>query len=148
MKYDVIVDVVGFRGTLEAVYEGENVRDVIESVCYTIEQLRGNDCAMVVTPQKGNEGARLACLEEFDKTLTQEEVDAPTFLEWSDATLARGVRTLAAVLHDSVGFHGITGMAAGLALEKVARDNRVPVYNITIGESTRITVQAPVPEGH
>jgi len=82
-------------------------------------------------------------MDDFDTTLTPEERAAPTFLEWSDATLARGVRALAAKLHDSVGFHGITGMAAGLALEKIARDNNAEEYRITIDGGTRITVRLP-----
>jgi len=82
-------------------------------------------------------------VDDFDTTLTAEERAAPTFLEWSDATLARGVRTLAAELHDSVGFHGITGMAAALALEKVARDSNAETYRITIDGGTRITVRLP-----
>ena len=82
-------------------------------------------------------------MDDFDKTLTGQERAAPTYLEWSDATLARGVRALAAKLHDSVGFHGITGMAAGLALEKIARDNNAAEYCITIDGETRITVRLP-----
>ena len=86
-------------------------------------------------------------MNDFDTTLTPEERAAPTFLEWSDATLARGVRALAAKLHDSVGFHGITGMAAGLALEKIARDSNASEYRITIDGGTRITVRLPNDSG-
>ena len=82
-------------------------------------------------------------MDDFDKTLTPEERAVPTFTEWSDATLARGVRALAAKLHDSVGFHGITGMAAALALEKIARDSNAEKYRITIDGGTRITVRLP-----
>ena len=82
-------------------------------------------------------------MDDFDTTLTPEERAAPTFTEWSDATLARGVRALAAKLHDSVGFHGITSMAAALALEKVARDSNAEKYDITIDGGTRITVRLP-----
>lgn len=79
----------------------------------------------------------------FDETLTPEERDAPTFTEWSDSTLARGVRCLASKLHDSVGFQGITGMAAALALEKIAQDNNAETYRITIDGGTIITVSLP-----
>jgi hypothetical protein len=79
-------------------------------------------------------------IEEFDKTLKKEELEAPTFLEWSDETLAIGVRSLAAKLHDSVGFDGITGMAAALALEKIAKDANAEKYNIEIDKKTRIEV--------
>ena len=82
-------------------------------------------------------------MDDFDKTLTPEERAAPTFTEWSDATLARGVRVLAAKLHDSLGFHGITGMAAALALEKAARDSNAAKYDITIDGGTCISVRLP-----
>ncbi len=82
-------------------------------------------------------------MDDFDATLTPEERAAPAFLEWSDATLARSVRALAAKLHDSVGFHGITGMAAALALEKIARDNNSQTFRIQINKGTRITVRLP-----
>lgn len=82
-------------------------------------------------------------MDDFDTTLTPEERSAPTFTEWSDATLARGVRALAARLHDSVGFHGITGLAAALALEKVSRDSNAVSFRITINNRTRITVRLP-----
>jgi len=78
---------------------------------------------------------------DFDETLTDKERASPTFLEWDDATLARGVRVLATQLHDDVGFQGITGVAAGLALEKIARDNDTEEYVITIDGGTRITVR-------
>ena len=79
--------------------------------------------------------------DAFDKTLTDEERAAPTFTEWCDATLARGVRCFAAQLYDSVGFDGVTGMAAGLALEKIARDHNLQTYTITIDGETEITVK-------
>jgi len=81
-------------------------------------------------------------LDDMDATLTPEERAAPTFTEWSDDTLARGVRALAAKLHDSVGFNGIAGMAAALALVKIARDSNAGEYNITI-DGTKITVRLP-----
>jgi hypothetical protein len=79
--------------------------------------------------------------DAFDKTLTDEERAAPSFTEWCDTTLARGVRCLAAQLCDSVGFDGVTGMAAGLALEKIARDHNLQTYTITIDHKTEITVK-------
>lgn len=80
-------------------------------------------------------------MDDFDKTLTEAERAAPTFTEWSDATLARGVRAIATNLYDSVGFHGITGMAAALALEKIARESNSETYRITINGGTRISVR-------
>jgi len=83
-------------------------------------------------------------IDDFDKTLTPEELAAPTFLEWSDATIARGVRNLATKLHDGVGFNGIVGMAAALALEKIAIDCNTTQYSIPIDKGTKITVRRKV----
>ena len=82
-------------------------------------------------------------MDDFDKTLTQAERTAPTFTEFSDATLARGVRALAAKLHDSIGFNGITGMAAALALDKVVRDSNAATLKITLDGKTRVIVRLP-----
>ena len=76
---------------------------------------------------------------DFDITLTPEERAAPTFTEWSDATLARAVRALADRLRDSVGFEGLSGMAAALALEKIACDHNAKTFSITIDNGTRLT---------
>jgi len=78
---------------------------------------------------------------EFDKTLTNEEREAPTFIEWSDATIARGVRELAKKLHDGVGGQAIIGMAAAIALEKVAKDSNATDLKITIDGKTTVTVR-------
>jgi len=79
--------------------------------------------------------------DEFDKTLTPEERAAPTFTEWSDATLARGVRDLAARLRDDVGFNGVAGMAAAIVLEKVAKDSNATELDITLDNKTQIMVR-------
>ena len=86
-------------------------------------------------------------MNDFDSTLTTEECEAPTFLEWSDSTLARGVRALAGKLHDGVGSQGIIGMAAALALEKIARDSNAEEYIITIDGGTQIKVNLPNKSG-
>lgn len=39
----------------------------------------------------------------FDDTLTQDEKDAPSYLEWSDATIARLVRHVAETIKDGKG---------------------------------------------
>lgn len=79
-------------------------------------------------------------MKKFDKTLTKAEREAPTFLEWSDETLARGVREMAKELHDGVGFGGVSGQAAAITLEKVIRDAGMTEMDITIGK-TKITVR-------
>jgi len=79
-------------------------------------------------------------LTKFDRTLTKEEREALTFLEWSDETLARGVREMARELHDGVGFGGISGQAAAITLEKIIRDAGMTEMHITIGK-TKITVR-------
>jgi len=78
---------------------------------------------------------------DFDKTLTQDELNAPTFVEWSDATLARCVRHLAKKLHDDVGFYGITGAAAAIALEKVAKDANATKFEVTLDDKTKVLVR-------
>jgi len=72
-------------------------------------------------------------VNDFDATLTDAERAAPTFLEWSDATLARGVRALAVKLHDDNGDKGIAGVSAAVALHKVVRDCNAETLSITIG---------------
>ena len=79
-------------------------------------------------------------MKKFDKSLTKAERDAPTFLEWSDETLARGVREMAKELHNGVGFSAIAGQAAAIVLEKVALDAKMNEMDITIGK-TKITVR-------
>ena len=77
---------------------------------------------------------------DFDKTLTPAERAAPTFLEWSDETLARGVRSLAMDLKDCVGFSGTSAQAAAITLDKVLRDANMTEMDITLG-NTKITVR-------
>ena len=79
-------------------------------------------------------------MNEFDKSLTKAEREAPTFTEWSDETLARGVREMAKELHDGIGFSGITGQASAIALEKIVRDAGMTEMDITIG-NTKIMVR-------
>jgi hypothetical protein len=79
-------------------------------------------------------------VEDFDKTLTDAERAAPTFLEWSDETLARGVRSLAKDLNDPIGFSGTSAQAAAITLEKVLRDANMTEMDITLG-NTKITVR-------
>jgi hypothetical protein len=79
-------------------------------------------------------------VEDFDKTLTDAERAAPTFLEWSDETLARGVRTIAKDLYDPVGFSSTTAQAAAITLDKVLRDANMTEMDITL-DHTKITVR-------
>lgn len=79
-------------------------------------------------------------MNDFDATLTPAERAAPTFIEWSDATLARAVRALAAKLLDDNGHKGITGVSAALALDKVVRDCNAGTLSITIGDAVRIKI--------
>ena len=80
-------------------------------------------------------------MDNFDTTLTEDERQAATFLEWSDATLARCVRAFAAKLHDGEGFNGITGMAAVLALEKIARDSNATKFDIELDGRSCVSVR-------
>ena len=77
----------------------------------------------------------------FDATLTQAERSAPTFIEWSDATLARAVRAIAHDLQDIKGFNGMVTTGAALALAMMLRDNNAAQLDITIDDVT-ITVRS------
>jgi hypothetical protein len=57
--------------------------------------------------------SRIAAL---DATLTPEELAAPTYLEWPDATLARSVRELAKNINDCNGRDGVFAHAGALTL--------------------------------
>ncbi len=86
---------------------------------------------------------RINVTEAFDATLTPEERASATFTEWSDETLARGVRALAAELHDGLGFDGLSGMAAVLVLEKIIRDSIVDSYTVRLDGGAIVTVSLP-----
>jgi hypothetical protein len=58
----------------------------------------------------------------FDKTLTQAERDAPTYLEWSDSTIARLVRQLAVEIDDSKGDKAIFSATALKVLAHMMED--------------------------
>lgn len=57
----------------------------------------------------------------FDDTLTQAEKDADTFLEWSDATIARCVRDTAKKMKDNKGDKAIFVQSALNVLAEVMR---------------------------
>ena len=78
-------------------------------------------------------------MPELDSTLTQEEKDAPTFLEWSDATLARAVRCLSKRIHDDFGQKSITGVAGAIQLANVlVKAGKIP-HQVDLG-TNKITV--------
>jgi hypothetical protein len=80
--------------------------------------------------------------ENFDSTLTPAERAAPTFTEWSDATLARAVRAIANDLRDIKGFNGMVTTGAALALAMMMRDKNVTELDITI-DGVTIAVRMP-----
>jgi hypothetical protein len=61
-------------------------------------------------------------MDNFLKTLTQEEIDAPSYMDWSDERLGQATRAMANMLHetDITGFKGIKTMAAVYVLIQVA----------------------------
>jgi hypothetical protein len=85
--------------------------------------------------------------QEFDDTLTQEEkaaptyLDAPTYLEWSDETLARGVRDLAKSLKDEFGARGTHGIAAAHVLAGMLGENEAGKIEIILDKKIRVTVE-------
>ena len=60
--------------------------------------------------------------EAFEQSLTPEEIAAPTYLEWSDETLARAVRELAGMMQDHVGFMSIGAVGAAAVLVDAAKN--------------------------
>ena len=81
-------------------------------------------------------------MNEFDKSLTQAELDAPTFLEWSDATIARMCRLMAQKFHDDKGFNGIAGFAAIIVIDKLIRESNAGSLKIDLDNGTKISVKA------
>lgn len=79
-------------------------------------------------------------MENLDKTLTPEERKAPTFLEWSDQTIIRCVRSLSADLHDQIGFKGILSTGLALALVKFAKENQLYSYTVRLGVDATVEV--------
>ena len=78
----------------------------------------------------------------FDQTLTPEEIAAPTYLEWSDETLARAVRELCGLMSDSKGGDGMSATGAAAVLVEAAmkcKSGRLTVtgrgYTVTVEES-------------
>lgn len=63
-------------------------------------------------------------IENFDKTLTPEEVAAESYLEWSNETLGRCVRSVSEKLKNTEvnGFKGIMTMAAVHLLIRTATE--------------------------
>ncbi len=72
--------------------------------------------------------------DKFDETLTQAERDADTFLEWSDATLARAVRTMASIFKDHKGFNGVAGAASAIVLEKLMKEANAKTMKIVLDD--------------
>lgn len=76
----------------------------------------------------------------FDKTLTLAEKDAPTYLDWSDATLGRAVRETARLLKDADGskalaIQGTLVVLAGVMHKSNAETMKLNVSGDTAGEA-------------
>ncbi len=76
-------------------------------------------------------------VDSFDATLTQAERDAPTFLEWSDPSLARMVRHTAKMLHDERGENATFCNAAAITLAVVMQHTNAETMKLDIDGDTK-----------
>lgn len=85
--------------------------------------------------------SRLRTLED---TLTQEEKDAATYLEWSDATIATGVRAVAKTIGDRQGNFSMMCVAAAGVLRGIARDFKKKSLEIEFDDGTKLTINTGI----
>jgi hypothetical protein len=71
-------------------------------------------------------------MSDFDASLTQEEKDAETFIEWSNETLGRAVREMSRQLVDMNGRYGLMGTAGFIAIQKAMVDRNAAQLEVTI----------------
>lgn len=65
-------------------------------------------------------------------TLTDEEREAPTYLEWDDADLGKAVKKAAADLADQQGKDSLFALTAGYILIAVARDTNATTVDLDL----------------
>lgn len=90
-------------------------------------------------------------ISQLDATLTDTEINAPTYLEWPDATLARAVRELAHDLSNPMGDDSIQAEAAAMVLIGLLRTQKgAGTIEIKLkmaeGPLFRVTIQEMEPE--
>ncbi len=80
-------------------------------------------------------------LGELEFKATKEELDAPTFLEWSDESIGKLVREMAQKLRKRKvdGWEGVVSMAASMVLVNLCADANAGTFtqqisNVTSGE--------------
>ena len=78
--------------------------------------------------------------EAFEASLTPEGIAAPTYLEWSDETLARAVREVAQEIHDVKGDDGIMGAAAAAVLIQATMKCNATRLEFALGDA-KVTVE-------
>ena len=71
-------------------------------------------------------------MSDFDASLTQEERDAETYLEWSNETLGRAVREMSRQIVDMNGRYGLVGTAGFIAVQKAMIDANAASLEVTI----------------
>lgn len=77
-------------------------------------------------------------LVELRGLLTPEEIAAPTYLEWDDATIARMVRALAGDISDTYGVRAVKGIAEAIYMERELRTAKNNRFTFELGNGTRI----------
>lgn len=71
-------------------------------------------------------------------TLTPEEIAAPTYLEWSDESIAKTVRALSRDMNDTYGASGLIGSAAIICLATELRDSHIQTFKATLTDGTLV----------
>lgn len=74
--------------------------------------------------------------DAFDATLTPAEKAAPTFLDWSDATLGRATRETARLIKDFRGNHALGVQGAIVILAATMYKANAETLNITTDGNT------------
>lgn len=83
--------------------------------------------------------------EALSHDLTPDEIAAPTYIEWSDETLAKMVRALAADIHDRTGSESVFAIAAvAYLINSLCKANGESFSATTTeGVTMRLTLEYP-----
>lgn len=83
--------------------------------------------------------------KSFDATLTKKEKEAKSYLDWSDATIARCVRWLCAKIKDDSGKGGIYGASASKIIHLVMKEaNAKKLKMETTFEKEKLIIRAEI----
>jgi len=77
-------------------------------------------------------------MDDFEKSLTKEEIEAPTYFDWSNETLGRAARWMAEKFkqHSPDGFKGVTILGACYHLINTCRDTNAGELKLTLDNFT------------